>query len=159
MTGVGLVNVAGNAPGKGKQPQYVVGGNLGIEQRGHTFMLSPQRTVTNTYGIAYDTTDARASWSWQSRAYVWLLSSSIGYQRLADSVKSKVDSRQGTIAIGRRLASQLVGQAQFSYLFYSGRMDLLPYRFSQGGVLFSLSWIPSGRLSGPVGGRVGNPQF
>jgi hypothetical protein len=149
MSGIALVNVAGNGPGAAKQPQYVAGGDLGAEKRGHIFTLSSQRTITNTYGIAYNTTDARANWSWQSQAKVWLLWSTIGYQKLADSVKSKVDSGQGTIAIGRRFASQLVGQAQFSYLSYSGRLDMFPYRFSQGGVLVSLLWIPSGRLPGP----------
>lgn len=157
FTGVALVNVAGNLPGRGKQPQYVLGGSVGVEKRGHTFVLSPQRTITNTYGVAYDTTEVRGSWSWQSQAHVWLLSSSVGYQRLADSVKSRVDARQGTFAVGRRLASQLVGQAQFTYLFYSGRVDLRPYDFSQRAVLFSLSWIPSGRLSGPVGSNYTKP--
>ena len=148
--GVGLLNVNGDKSDSSKQPQYLAGATLGIKTRAHTFMLSPERTITSAFGVAYNTTDVQAAWMWQSRARTWQLSSGAGYQRFVDTAISKVNAWRGAIAAGRRLGSQFVAQVQFSQMSYSARLELAPYRLSQRGVLLSLSWAPSARFSEPA---------
>ncbi len=150
--GVGIINVNGNRSENSKQPQYIAGAVLGVKTGSHTVVISPQRTITNTFGVAYNTTDVQATWIWQSRTRSWQLSSGVGYQRFDETTQSRVNAWRGTLGVGRKLGSQFVGQVQFSDMSYSGRFDsAAPYRFSQYGVLVSLSWVPSGRVSAPAG--------
>src|SRR5262249_1379125 len=110
--GASIVNVTGATYGRSKQPQYIVGGTLGIKTRAHTFLVNAQRTVTNTFGVIYNANDARTSWSWRSQDKAWLLSAGFGYQRLNDVQRSKLHGWQGTVAAGRKLGSQLFAQLQ-----------------------------------------------
>jgi hypothetical protein len=151
--GVGLVNINGNTSGRSKQPQYIAGGSLGAKTRAHTFMMTAQRTITNTFGVAYNTDDAQASWSWRSQNRAWLLSGGSGYQRLNDTERSKLSGWRGMVSAGRKLGPQVLAQLQFAYSSYSGRFNSLPSNFTQRGVLLSLSWMPSAPASKSSGVR------
>ncbi len=142
--GVGLLNVNGNNSENSKQPQYIAGATIGVKTRAHTFVLSPEQTITSAFGVAYRTTDAEAAWIWQSRRRTWQLSGGGGYQRFVETAISRVNAWRGSITVGRKLGSQFVAQVQFSEMSYSAHVESAPYRLSQNGVLLSLMWAPAG---------------
>jgi hypothetical protein len=141
--GVAIINVNGNVTQNSKEPQYLVGADVGFKTRANTFLVSPQRTITNMFGVVYNTTDVQATWIWQSQRRTWQLSSGGGYQSFDELPRSKVSAWRGTIALGRKLGSQLVGQLQYSQMRYSGGFDAGVYRVAQRGVMLALSWVPS----------------
>ena len=123
-------------------PQPVGGGTLGFRTFSHTLMASFDRTVGDIYGYSAEATSSvDGSWTWQRPGRNWWIESSLIWQQLPNSTLDGTSWR-ATAGLGRTLGPRIALLTQFSYLYYSGRLDNAPFDSSQFGVRLSLIWSP-----------------
>lgn len=102
-------------------PQYLGGGTLGYRTPAHTFRVSLDRNVGDSYGLGASTTTAAvASWNWAPPGSPWSLRASGGEQQLEHGVLATVRTRQIAFSVGRAITRNLQFTAEYGYMQYSG---------------------------------------
>lgn len=125
--------------------QYLGSANLGFKARAHTFMLNYNRTLADSYGLGSGSTSgATGAWSWRRPASRWSVSSSFGYQKLANLTFHSPQSWQASAGLGRSLSNQISMNLQYGYLKLPASVTSAGGDFTENGVTLSLNWSPSG---------------
>ncbi len=144
--GIGLTNpVRQAALGITTTPRPVLGGSLGFKTFSHTLLGAFDHTVTDAYGVgATSNSSATATWRWRRPANSWWLESSGGWQRLAGSSQSLLNTSAWNLSatLGRAVGSHLVLLTQYTYLAYAQVPQNGGYNISQSAIRLSLMWSP-----------------
>jgi hypothetical protein len=126
-------------------------GSIGYKTYGHTFLVSYNRSLGDSYGAGSGTTSSlHGSWSWKPGASSWSIFASFGAQHLANPSFHNPTSWQGGAGFAKSLNSHMFVSAQFAYLRYPYSVlpnSVLPNSnrmgSSQEGISVALTWSPS----------------
>jgi len=119
--GGGFIHPAQPVANLTTRPQYLAGGNLGYKTQAHTFQVTLDRTVGDSYGLGASTTvSAFGSWYWAPPGSPWSLRLNGGEQQLEHGVLATIDSRQIAVSVGRVITRNLQFTAEYGFMQYSG---------------------------------------
>jgi hypothetical protein len=119
----GLASVIGarQIPSASTGPGYVAGGSLGYRSYAHSVLLSHDRSVADTYGLAASSSHVTSfAWQWQVPRRQWSLAAT-GTRHEASGVLP-VTSWRGLAEVRRSLHRHAAISLQYSYLTYSQRI-------------------------------------
>lgn len=129
---------------RGAQPVY--GGSVGYKFKAQTLLASYTRSASDPYGLGeYANDSGTGGWAWNRPGSKNSLSASAGYSRLSQPAFPNVTSWTAQAGFSRRLQTQLVMSATYSYVRYPQRVFLQAPDIALNGVMIGLSWSPSFR--------------
>jgi len=132
-------------------PQYQAGGSVGYRRLAHTFLVSVDRSVSDSYGLgAGASLSATGAWNWTPLgSSSWSMNANFGQQWLMGTGFNSINSWRASAGLRRMVGRYLAVSTDYSYL--SG----LPLAFGPGSlrgqhmVRMSVTWLPNGQ--GAVG--------
>lgn len=125
--------------------QHFYGGSLGFKTIAHTFVVSYNRTLGDSYGLGSGTTSAAmGAWNWRPPGSRWSMSASWGYQELNNPTFPNTRSWLVGGGVARALAPHLFMSAQFMYFQLPANVKTAVGELSENGVNVGLTWSPSG---------------
>jgi hypothetical protein len=127
----------------GTTPVY--GANLGYRAYAHTFLVSQDRTLSQSYGAgAAATTMTSAAWHWSRPGRSWGASSEYMRMQFSGGPFGNVNGWRASFGLNRHLGERLMLQTGYSYASYASNSPVSPYNSSQHAVRLSVMWMPAG---------------
>jgi hypothetical protein len=118
--------------------------SLGYKTRSHTFLASYNRSLGDRYGLGSGSTSgATGAWNWRRPGTTWSVSSSFGYQELANSTFPSSKSWQANAGLGKALSRHVSMSLQYGYLRFPTSVTLVGANRSGSSAVLSLTWSPS----------------
>ncbi len=129
---------------RGAEPEF--GGSVGFKFKAQTLLGSYNHTVADSYALGAEATQSSAgAWSWNRPGSSISLSASFGYSHLTGPGLPNVTSWTSQAGFTKRLQSQLVMTASYSYVQYPETLIARTGNLALSGVMVGLSWSPSMR--------------
>jgi hypothetical protein len=130
------------------RPGYRAAGGVGMNAGSHTLLISGQRSISNWYGLLYNTsTSGFFSWSVGRRGSPWDWGSSAGYEQLTSSSQTPIAGWFTRVRIGRQIGGNLGWQVEGVYTGGTiANVNVLNGPSARKGVRISLLWTPPVRL-------------
>jgi hypothetical protein len=123
----------------------VFGGNLGYKTYAHTFLVSQERTLSQSYGVGAATTTAtNAAWHWARPGRSWGASSDYMRMQFSGGPFGNLNAWRAGFGVNRRVGEHLMLQTGYSYASYASNSPLSPYNSSQHAVRLTVMWTPAG---------------
>jgi hypothetical protein len=143
--GVGFVSPLRQTYSLPQGAQYVTGASLGYKTYAHTFLVSVDRGLLDSYGLgASSTVSTSAAWSWRRPGRSWSVFSSAGQQRMTGGGFGHFNSWQANSGIQKTLTRQTGISATYAYMRNNGSVTSSPYKRSLYGVVMMFYWVPGG---------------
>lgn len=141
--GAGFVTYINSlSPGRiGTTP--VAGGSLGYKTYAHSFMVSADRTLSQSYGVgAASNFMTSAAWHWWQPGRRWGLTSSYMREQFMGSAFGDVTGWRGGFGMTQRMGEHMVLETDYTYGSYASDGVESPFHRSQQGVRLSVMWMP-----------------
>jgi hypothetical protein len=98
-------------------PQYTVGSGLGFKTPSHTFLLSVDRNISDTYGYgASSNVSTTAAWNWGRRNRGWKILASGGSQQLHTSRSPDLNAWLITAGVSQALPGRVLMSVTYAYM-------------------------------------------
>lgn len=141
--GAGFVTTLHSAVPVPSAPTPVYGASLGYQAFANTLMVSGDRSVSQSYGLATaDTTNITGAWRWWRPGRSWGTSTSFMRQQFRQSVYGNSNAWRAMAGVTRRLGGHTMVEMAYSYGTYTSDTVLTPYQSAQHGVRASVMWSP-----------------
>jgi hypothetical protein len=142
--GVGFTNPVGQSYyAIQTKPLPAGGGSLAFKAASHTLLGSIDRTVSDLYGLGASTSStATVAWRWRRYSSLWSLQSSLSWQQLQGNAVMDTSGWRATAGLNRGFGPHLAMLWQYTYLKYSGGLQMSLYSFSESAVRVSMIWTP-----------------
>jgi hypothetical protein len=137
-----VTQISSQYPGSGgTTPVY--GGSLGYKTRSHSFLVSYDRSVGQSYGVgAADMTTTNAAWHWSLPGRNWGLSSNYMRQQFTGGGFGDVTGWRAAAGVTRRMGQHAMLETAYTYASYYSNSPLSPYNSTQSAVRVSVMWAP-----------------
>jgi hypothetical protein len=146
--GMGTITPVRQSSALSQAPQLEAGGGLGHKAHTQTFLLSVERSISDSYGFgATSSVSATGAWNWARPGRGWSVMGDFGQQWLSSSALQSFNSWRVTLGLTRNLGQHTIMSAQYVYLSSSGLAggpNPLP---SVHMVRMSVGWTPAGRVA------------
>ena len=144
MAGAGKLNYSQQTYAAPSAIQYLYGGSLGFKANAHTFLVSYNRSLGDTYGLGSgSTSSATGTWNWRHPGSTWSVSAGGGYQELNNPTFSNTRSWLANAGVARALGQHFSMSAQYMYFQFPPNIKTVGVEGSENGVSVGLSWSPS----------------
>jgi hypothetical protein len=98
-------------------PQYTVGSGLGFKTPSHTFLLSVDRNISDTYGYgASSNVSTTAAWNWGRRGRGWKILASGGSQQIHTSRSPNLNAWLITGGVSETLPGRVLMSVTYAYI-------------------------------------------
>jgi hypothetical protein len=141
--GAGFVSTVHSANNQNPGTTPVYGATTAYQLFAQTLMVSADRTVSQSYGLATaDTTNIMGAWRWWRPGRSWGLSSSFMREQFRQSAFGNSSAWRAMAGITQRIGGHTVVEMGYTYGTYTSDSVQNPYQSAQHGVRLSAMWSP-----------------
>lgn len=98
-------------------PQYTVGSGLGFKTPSHTFLLSVDRNISDTYGYgASSNVSTTAAWNWGRRNRGWKILASGGSEQIHTTRSPNLNAWLITAGVSETLPGRVLMSVTYAYM-------------------------------------------